>query len=134
MGTCSEEEGDGKDDAADLANISGETWELVHVERNGEKEVPEAPIHLEVKSDSLLKVHLKVNTCQGPLQKVEGGRIEIGGMSCTEACCDPDFAKELMREFSGSYSWSLEKEALELNKEGLGLRFEKGEKGEGMKE
>ncbi len=51
---------------------------------------------LEFTSDSTFALNLDVNDCGGIYSITQPGEIEISTLSCTEACCDSDFAEELI--------------------------------------
>ena len=69
-------------------------------------------------SDTRYSINLDVNDCSGEYQIPSKGNIIIGYASCSEACCDTDFAEDLIRLLPKMTSYYGKGEKLFLEGEG----------------
>ena len=79
-------------------DITSNNWKVLKIKN------PEDSIYtetsnsyiLDFNSDTTFILNLDINTCFNQYEIIKSGNIEIKSMSCTEACCDSEFANDLM--------------------------------------
>ncbi|MFB6257530.1 MAG: META domain-containing protein [Flavobacteriales bacterium] len=106
--------------------LKGKEWKFLSMSsqaKEGSEKKPKGSYILRLKKDSSFFLQLKVNSCQGSYRIPEKGRISFRELTCTEACCDPDLAKEMSRKLESMSRYSLEKDRLQLEGDGSVLRF-----------
>lgn len=83
-------------------DITSNNWEVVKIKKQGKstyKKAKEVYV-LEFINDTMYTLNLDVNSCGGRYEIVNNGNIIISAMGCTRACCDSEFAEDLLVLFS----------------------------------
>ena len=79
-------------------NIKETKWRIIHVKDIGttfSQRAKEEYI-LEFSNDNHYSINLDVNDCWGNYNILNDKEIFISGSGCTEACCDSEFAEDLL--------------------------------------
>lgn len=72
----------------------------------------------EFQNDTLVMVKLDVNICYGGYNESCDDCIEFDGFGCTEACCDSEYAEDLIRITSESSEYDIDGDQLTLEGSG----------------
>lgn len=83
----------------DRKEIRDNTWVAVSLKSSNEDSTqnPAAPYELTFPEKRSFSIRLDVNTCGGEALFSPNNIIVFNDIACTEACCDSDFAAELVR-------------------------------------
>lgn len=77
----------------------GTSWIVTSLERNGEQVRAVDDIILTVKEDAKFALKLDVNNCFGTY-KLQGDKIKLKDLLCTEICCDSKFSMDVAAALS----------------------------------
>lgn len=77
-------------------------WKVVKVKSNGDESYSYTNENyiLEFVDDTFYDINLDVNYCNGEYKLFDNGEAEIEWPSCTKACCDSEFAENLIHLLS----------------------------------
>ena len=110
-----------KDDSTNGGDLIGQ-WEVIELKKPmGSLQSTDNPgvYILELQEDGNFTLQLDVNSCFGDYTyDNKDGTIDIEGAACTEACCDSDFAEDLVQLLPKMDSYSVSNETLELTGKG----------------
>lgn len=98
-------------------DLWGSVWKLEgFVTANGSWKANDEynEIRFEFLDSSGIRIQLPVNECGADLLVFTGNRIQWGPMSCTEVCCDPEYAEGLKVVLSQVVSYYLKDKKLYL--------------------
>lgn len=79
-------------------DITSNNWKVLKI-KNQEDSIYTESLNsyiLDFNSDTTFTINLDVNTCFSQYEIIKGENIEIKAVSCTEVCCDSEFANNLM--------------------------------------
>lgn len=101
-------------------------WELISYTEFNEKHIPETAYVLSLEEDNKVELSLDVNNCTSTYN-LNGNLLKIGQFSCTEICCDTDFAEMFMKFISKEFSMEVSSGNLILIHNEGGAAFKKVE-------
>jgi heat shock protein HslJ len=80
-------------------NITSHKWEVVSVKESGQtfSDKPKESYILDFTRNSTYQLKLDVNNCSGKYVIPVKGKISFGSAVCTKACCDTEFAENLLK-------------------------------------
>lgn len=108
--------------------ITDNEWVAISIKlENGTFLTPVADYLLTFDNGSKFKLQLDKNSCMGRMTFGENRVSVDDGISCTEACCDSEFAEILVESLQDVDTWRIieTNRLLFTNKSGLEVLFEK---------
>ena len=92
-------------------------WKLVCILSKEKKRIswPKKDHYLEFRKDSLVKVRLDINFCNGLYYELDSNRIAINVKDCSLQCCDGFTALNFADAFPDTFIYKLSVDSLELN-------------------
>ncbi len=92
-------------------------WKLICILSKEKKRIswPKKDHHLEFRKDSLVKLSLDINVCNGLYYELDSNRILINVKDCSIQCCDGFTALNFADAFPDTFFYKLTVDSLELN-------------------
>ena len=92
-------------------------WKLLCILNKEKKRIswPKKDHYLEFRKDSLVKVRLDINFCNGLYYQIDSTRIAINVKDCSINCCDGFTALNFADAFPDTFTYKLSVDSLELN-------------------
>ena len=94
-------------------------WKLVCILNKEKKRIswPKKDHYLEFRKDSLVRVQLDINVCNGLYHELDTNLILINVKNCSIQCCDGFTALNFADAFPDTFFYKLTVDSLELNSE-----------------
>ena len=100
-------------------DFTKKNWKVVSIKPEGEaKQNAEADYILDFKEDNSVSLNLDINACGGSYDIPNEGSITFTAFGCTEACCDSEFAEEMVIMFPDMTSYYVKGNELTLEGDG----------------
>ncbi|MBK7872108.1 MAG: META domain-containing protein [Saprospiraceae bacterium] len=100
--------------------LTGTRWKVAELRQANATtaQLPTKDYILEFRDEKSVGIKLDINSCGGAYEIAAPGKIKISPLACTKACCDSEFAMQVIAMLSNMKTFKMKKDALLLEGEG----------------